>query len=200
MLITVIDNYDSFVYNLVRYLREIEGVKVCVMRNDEIHEETIRSSDAILLSPGPGIPSEAGQLLQVIKNYHKTKPMLGVCLGHQAIGEFFGVKLQRASNIIHGKATIVKKTAPTTLFEGIETCFNVGRYHSWILESSLPDELQITSLTDENEVMSIKHCHLPIEGVQFHPESILTPEGRKMIVNWVSGIRAKRGDLTVPSD
>ncbi len=187
MKLTVIDNYDSFVYNIVRYLREL-SCEVCVMRNDTIDRNELNKSDGIILSPGPGIPEEAGDLLKVIEEYHLSKPILGVCLGHQALGSFFGAKLIPAPEIVHGRSSTLNMLYPDTLFKGLNDPIEVGRYHSWILDADLPEILIPTSTGPKGELMSFKHQTLPISGVQFHPESILTPYGRKMINNWLDAI------------
>ncbi|MDX2359988.1 MAG: aminodeoxychorismate/anthranilate synthase component II [Crocinitomicaceae bacterium] len=186
MKIAVIDNYDSFVYNLVRYVEEsIEG-SVEVYRNDHIDFEALKTVDAILLSPGPGLPSEAGDLLRVIEEYHLNKPMLGVCLGHQAITEYFGGTLIQNATPLHGKASEIQHSNSSPLFEGIEKRFSVGRYHSWSVSKELPENLYPIAATDDGEVMAIAHKNLNVFGVQFHPESILTPKGRTMIENWIT--------------
>ncbi len=185
MKVAVIDNFDSFVYNIVRYFRECTNDEVIVQRNNQINYEELDKCDAILLSPGPGIPSEAGELLSVIKRYTGNKKMLGVCLGHQAIAEVFGGKLEQCSTPVHGKASLAKLTFKDPLFEGIADEFQVGRYHSWKVAETLPSELITTALSEDNEIMAIRHTVHDISGVQFHPESILTPDGRKMIANWL---------------
>lgn len=186
MKVTVIDNYDSFVYNLVRYIRN-EGVEVQVMANDKVDYDYLNQCDAILLSPGPGIPSEAGDLMKVIENYSTSKKILGVCLGHQAIGEFFGGKLIQDSTPVHGEASIATSLNKQSIYRDLPTQFQVGRYHSWhICKQSLPDSLSISSELEDGMVMGIQHNELPIEGVQFHPESILTPHGKQMIKNWLT--------------
>lgn len=190
MKIAVIDNYDSFVYNLVRYLNEIETVETIVRRNDKIDFSELESCDAILLSPGPGIPSEAGQLIDVIKTFHSTKPILGVCLGHQAIAEYFGAELKCIESPMHGKASLVKHQDEDNLFKAIPIEFTVGRYHSWSVNHKLPSEIMATAFSNDNEIMAIKHKVHPVKGVQFHPESILTPHGRTMINNWVSSLKS----------
>ena len=184
MKLTVIDNYDSFVYNIVRYLKE-SGCDVQVMRNDQIQMHLIEACDGIILSPGPGIPKEAGDLLKIIDLFHLTKPMLGICLGHQAIGSFFGAELKPASEIIHGRSSQMTILEDDPIFKGMETSLQVGRYHSWVIEN-LPNELIKTSEGPKGEVMSFRHHALPITGLQFHPESILTPQGRTMINNWLT--------------
>ncbi|MCH2224225.1 MAG: aminodeoxychorismate/anthranilate synthase component II [Crocinitomicaceae bacterium] len=181
--ITVIDNYDSFVFNLVRYIEEL-GCEVEVQRNDRIDFTSIQKSDGILLSPGPGIPSEAGQLFDVIEKYHQTKRILGVCLGHQAIAEYFGGSISNSNIAIHGKASDIIKREKSTLFNSLPDEFPVGRYHSWNVDK-IPSNFKLTASTKDNIVMAIEHKQLPIFGVQFHPESILTPQGRTIIQNFI---------------
>jgi anthranilate synthase component 2 len=185
--IAVIDNYDSFTYNLVHAIKKISGLPVDVFRNDEIALEDLEQYDKIVLSPGPGIPEEAGLLLDIIRRYGPTKSMLGVCLGHQAIGEAFGGSLTNMNRVLHGIATPVTTTkVPTMLFNGLPETFSVGRYHSWIVnEADLPECLQVTSYDDKGMIMSMKHTTFDVEGVQFHPESVLTPLGEQMIANWL---------------
>jgi len=187
MKIVVIDNYDSFTYNLVHAIKKISGLPVDVFRNDEIALEDLDQYDKIVLSPGPGIPVEAGLLLDIIRRYGSTKSMLGVCLGHQAIGEAFGGSLTNMNRVLHGIATPVSTTkVPTTLFAGLPETFSVGRYHSWIVnEADLPECLQVTSYDEKGMIMSMKHTTFDVEGVQFHPESVLTPLGEQMITNWL---------------
>jgi len=186
MKILVIDNYDSFTYNLVHALKKFEGVTVEVKRNDEVAEGQPDLYDKIVFSPGPGLPEEAGSMLSIIKNYAGKKPMLGVCLGHQAIGESFGGTLQNMNNVLHGIATPITEAAKSYLFDGLPGTFDAGRYHSWIVEKeSLPSVLEITSTDKEGRIMSFQHLEFDIQGVQFHPESILTPLGEKILENWV---------------
>jgi anthranilate synthase component 2 len=186
MKILVIDNYDSFTYNLVHALKKFEGVTVEVRRNDEVAEGEPDLFDKIVFSPGPGLPEEAGSMLLIIKNYAGKKPMLGVCLGHQAIGESFGGNLQNMNNVLHGIATPITVIAKSYLFDNIPETFAAGRYHSWIVEKeSLPTDLEITSIDKEGRIMSFQHRIFDIQGVQFHPESILTPIGEKILENWV---------------
>ena len=186
MKIIVIDNYDSFVYNLVHYLEALD-CEVTVVRNDQFHLDDLAAYDKILLSPGPGIPEEAGLLLDVIKRYAGVKPILGVCLGQQAIGEVYGGTLINLTEVFHGvatKATILVQDEP--LFADLEEEIEIGRYHSWVVsKDNFPDALEITSIDDNNQIMSLRHRELDIRGVQFHPESVLTPQGMKMIENWV---------------
>lgn len=189
MKIVVIDNYDSFVYNIVRYLNESFEGKVTVMRNDEIDANALEESDGILLSPGPGIPTNAGQLMSVIETFHKTKPILGVCLGHQAIAEFFGGNLVQDKSPSHGKSSPMHHNGESSLFQGIPETSQVGRYHSWCVAHNLPPALKETARSIDDKIMALEHCSLNIKGVQFHPESIMTPYGRKMISNWIQTIK-----------
>ena len=187
MKILVFDNYDSFTYNLVQLIKEIAtDAKVEVFRNDEIPLEQVKGYDKILLSPGPGVPSESGLLLPLIKEYAASKSIFGVCLGQQAIGESFGGTLSNLSKVYHGIATPIHLTNPSSLFEGLPNTFSVGRYHSWVVnENDLPNELIITSKDDEGYIMSLEHKTYDVKGVQYHPESVLTPEGAKIISNWL---------------
>ena len=183
--ILVIDNYDSFTYNLVHYLEDLD-CEVTVYRNDEFELDEIAHFDKILLSPGPGIPDEAGLLKQVIQQYGPTKSIFGVCLGQQAIGEVYGGTLSNLDKVYHGVATNVTKSVnDELLFEGLENEFEVGRYHSWVVDANLPDCLEATSFDENGQVMSLRHQTYDVRGVQFHPESVLTPNGKKMLENWV---------------
>ena len=188
MKIIVIDNYDSFTYNLVHAIKKITGAPVTVKRNDEISMEEIQEFDKIVLSPGPGIPIEAGLLMDVIRTYASEKCMLGVCLGHQAIGEVFGAKLHNMDNVLHGIATPVRITSRNTcLYKEIKDVFDAGRYHSWIVDSKgLPDCFEITALDDRGQIMSMKHKDYDVQGVQFHTESVLTPVGEQILKNWLN--------------
>lgn len=191
--ILVFDNYDSFTYNLVHLVENILNEKVDVFRNDEIAIDDIANYEKILLSPGPGIPSEAGILLPLIKRYASTHSILGVCLGHQAIAEAFGGKLENLSKVFHGLATPVtildglQESHPTNdWFSGLEQTNMVGRYHSWVVkDESFPKELEITSRDENSMIMSLRHNQYDVQGVQFHPESILTPTGELMMRNWL---------------
>ena len=186
MKILVFDNYDSFTYNLVQMIKEQSNATVEVFRNDEIPLEAIEAYDKILLSPGPGIPSESGLLLPLIKTYAATKSILGVCLGQQAIAEAFGGSLTNLSKVYHGIATPVELIGASNLFEGLPKTFQVGRYHSWVVnEKDLPAKLKVTSKDAEGYIMSLEHTSYDVKGVQYHPESILTPEGAKIIGNWL---------------
>jgi anthranilate synthase component 2 len=183
--ILVIDNYDSFTYNLVHYLEDLD-CEVTVYRNDEFELDEIARFDKILLSPGPGIPDEAGLLKQVIQQYGPTKSIFGVCLGQQAIGEVYGGTLSNLDKVYHGVATNVTKSVnDELLFEGLNNEFEVGRYHSWVVDSNLPDCLEATSFDENGQLMSLRHKTYDVRGVQFHPESVLTPNGKKMLENWV---------------
>lgn len=185
--ILVIDNYDSFTYNLVHYLEAL-NCQVTVFRNDEIELEEVKNYDKILLSPGPGLPSEAGLLNEIIKEYASSKSILGICLGQQAIGEVFGSTLKNLEKVYHGtasKAKILVDDEP--LLKNIPTEFWVGRYHSWVVEkSNLGPDLEITSVDENGEIMSLRHKNFDVRGVQFHPESILTPHGKQILENWVA--------------
>lgn len=189
MKIAVIDNFDSFVYNLIRYLREIPDVEIIIQRNSHIDFDIIENCQAILLSPGPGIPEEAGSLMEVISRFHETKPILGICLGHQAIGQYFGGTLIQAENPLHGKTSEIETSNRSVLFEKLPKKITVGRYHSWLLSSEFPNTLEVTCSTAKNEIMGIKHKDFNVEGIQFHPESILTPAGRTIIQNWVTELK-----------
>ncbi|TDD97020.1 anthranilate synthase component II [Flavobacterium cellulosilyticum] len=183
--ILVIDNYDSFTYNLVHYLEDL-NCEVTVYRNDEFDIDEISHFDKILLSPGPGIPDEAGLLKAVIAKYAPTKSILGVCLGQQAIGEVFGGTLSNLEKVYHGVASIVKTSVDDELlFEGLGNEFVVGRYHSWVVDPNLPDVLEATSFDENGQVMSLRHKTYDVRGVQFHPESVLTPNGKKILENWL---------------
>ncbi|MBQ6681193.1 MAG: aminodeoxychorismate/anthranilate synthase component II [Prevotella sp.] len=188
MHIVIIDNYDSFTYNLAHLVREL-GAAVTVFRNDQFELPQLEAFDKIILSPGPGIPSEAGLLLDVIRTYAGRKPMLGVCLGHQAIGEVFGGKLSNLSDVYHGVATdgTVLDHSATSLFAGLPDRVTIGRYHSWVVsKDGFPDCLEITAESDEGQIMGLRHRDYDIQGIQFHPESVLTPDGRQMIANWLN--------------
>lgn len=181
----VIDNYDSFTYNLVHLIKEL-GADVTVVRNNQFNLEDLNAYDRILLSPGPGIPSEAGLLLEIIKHYACVKPILGVCLGHQAIGEVFGAKLRNLSDVFHGVTTEITQIIDTPLFAGVPEQFPVGRYHSWVIErTNFPNCLEIIAESKEGLIMALRHKTHNIYGIQFHPESVLTPDGRTIIANWL---------------
>jgi anthranilate synthase component 2 len=187
MRILVFDNYDSFTYNLVHLVEKIRGQKVEVFRNDRIPLEKVKEYDKIVLSPGPGIPSEAGLLLPLIREYAPTKSILGVCLGHQAIGEAFGGQLVNLSTVYHGVSTpvhILRKGVG--LFEGLPETLEAGRYHSWVVShEGFPDVLEVTARDDQDMIMGLRHRTLDVQGVQFHPESVLTPQGEQLLRNWL---------------
>ena len=186
MKIAVIDNYDSFTYNLVHYLEDLNA-NVTVFRNDEFELNELEKFDKILLSPGPGIPDEAGLLKDVIKKYASTKSIFGVCLGLQAIGEVFGGTLTNLEKVYHGVATKVTKTEDDFIFNDLPNEFEVGRYHSWVVSNeNLPADLIVTSTDENGQIMSMKHANFDIRGVQYHPESVLTPYGKKILENWLS--------------
>lgn len=187
MKILVIDNYDSFTYNLVYIIRQLGyGSQMHIVRNDKIGLDVVNDFDKILLSPGPGIPSEAGIMPELLKQYSSTKDILGVCLGHQAIGEAFGSGLTNLSEVVHGLASEVT-VQEDLLFQGLPTKFNVGRYHSWVIdEQTLPSCLQITARTPDGQIMAVRHESYQVRGVQFHPESILTEYGEEMMRNWLT--------------
>lgn len=185
MKIAIIDNYDSFTYNLSHLVKEL-GAEVTVYRNDQFEMPVLQQFDKIILSPGPGIPSEAGLLLDVIKEYTGKKPILGVCLGHQAIGESFGAKLTNLSEVFHGVATPCHLTTRDYLFEGLPDTFEIGRYHSWVVDKdNLPECLEVTGVSDEGFIMSLRHKEYDIRGIQYHPESVLTSSGRQILNNWL---------------
>jgi anthranilate synthase component 2 len=184
--ILVIDNYDSFTYNLVHYLEDL-GCDVTVKRNDQLTIEDVKPFDKVVLSPGPGIPDEAGLLKSIIKEYAPTKSILGVCLGQQAIGEVFGGSLVNLDTVFHGVATQVTITSEDEiLFKGLNKNIEVGRYHSWVVHPDLPEVLEATSFDENNQIMSLRHKTYDVKGVQFHPESVLTPDGKRILKNWLN--------------
>ncbi|MCW3070923.1 MAG: trpG [Bacteroidetes bacterium] len=187
MSILVLDNYDSFTYNLVHYLEKVSDAEIEVHRNDKIGLEEIERFDKILLSPGPGIPSEAGILPDVIRVYASSKSILGVCLGQQAIAEAFGGSLGNLDTVFHGVASPVKVIKEDLLFRGIPAEFKAGRYHSWVVNTSdFPDVLEITAVDSSGQIMALRHKTLDVRAVQFHPESILTEYGSELIGNWAN--------------
>lgn len=187
MKIVIVDNYDSFTYNLSHLIKEL-GASVDVVRNDQFQLPDLEKYDRIVLSPGPGIPSEAGLLLDVIGHYAGRKPILGVCLGHQAIGEFFGGKLVNLSDVFHGVQTPALIAQPADyIFKGLPAEVPVGRYHSWVVSTEgFPDCLEVTATSPEGQIMALRHKQMDIRGIQFHPESVLTPDGAKMMGNWLN--------------
>ncbi|MEC5146791.1 aminodeoxychorismate/anthranilate synthase component II [Chitinophaga sp. 212800010-3] len=188
MNILVFDNYDSFTYNLVHLVEKIINGKVTVVRNDEIPLEKVNDYDKIILSPGPGIPEEAGLLLPLIKEYAPVKSIFGVCLGQQAIGQAFGASLTNLKEVYHGVATKVNIISEEgRLFNNMPRTIDAGRYHSWVInEATLPGELTITAKDDEGFIMAVQHKKYDVSGVQFHPESVLTPLGEQILRNWLS--------------
>lgn len=186
MKIAIIDNYDSFTYNLSHLIKEI-GAEVTVVRNDQFALPELEQYDKLVLSPGPGIPSEAGLLLDVIKTYAGRKPIMGVCLGHQAIGEVFGGHLENLSDVFHGVATEGTQFGNDYLFDGLPKRIVMGRYHSWVVsQEGLPDCFEVTAVSDEGQIMGLRHKEFDIHGIQFHPESVLTPEGRTIVANFIN--------------
>ncbi|MCW3091176.1 MAG: aminodeoxychorismate/anthranilate synthase component [Ferruginibacter sp.] len=188
MKILVFDNYDSFTYNLVHLVEKILHQKVDVFRNDQITLEQVKAYDKIILSPGPGIPEEAGLLLPLIKEYAASKSILGVCLGHQAIGEAFGGTLVNLDKVYHGIATAIKISNPQSkILRDLGDTIEVGRYHSWIVDqNNFPEELEVTAVDHNGFIMGLQHKTYDVQGVQFHPESVLTPQGEKIMRNWLS--------------
>ncbi len=188
MKTVIIDNYDSFTYNLAHLVKEL-GAEVDVLRNDKFELEELEKYDKIILSPGPGIPEEAGLLLEVIRTYAGRKPILGVCLGEQAIGQAFGGKLTNLSEVFHGIQTTVKIKNKDYIFSGLPTEIPVGRYHSWVVDTDgFPEELVITAISSEGQIMALKHREYDVHGIQFHPESVLTPDGKQIVGNWLKGV------------
>jgi para-aminobenzoate synthetase component 2 len=183
--ILVVDNYDSFVFNLVQYLQQL-GAEVVVKRNDEVNAESINGFDGVLLSPGPGTPEDAGACIEIVNaSIEKQKPLLGVCLGHQAIGAALGGKVSRAPELLHGKTSQVQHKNEG-VFKDLKSPFRATRYHSLAIETpSVPEELLVTATTDTGVIMGVKHKSAPIEGVQFHPESVLTEGGHRLLANWL---------------
>ena len=181
----VIDNYDSFTYNLVHYLEELD-CEVTVKRNDQFELDEIEDYPLLLLSPGPGIPDESGLLKAAIERYAPSKKILGICLGQQAIGEVFGARLINLDKVYHGIATPVKVIHEDVLFNDLPPVFDIGRYHSWVVESPLPDQLIATSVDEEGQLMSLRHKTYDVCAVQYHPESVLTPHGKKILNNWIN--------------
>ena len=185
MKLVIIDNYDSFTYNLSHLLKDL-GAEVDVVRNDKFELKDLEQYDKIVLSPGPGIPSEAGLLLDVIRTYAGRKPILGVCLGHQAIGEVFGASLENLKEVYHGVQTEGTQLGNDYIFEGLPERVMMGRYHSWVVaKDSVPECLEVTAMSDDGEIMAMRHRQYDIHGIQFHPESVLTPEGKTIVGNFL---------------
>jgi anthranilate synthase component II len=188
MKILVLDNYDSFTYNLVHIIREL-GYPVDIHRNDKIALEAVKNYDKILLSPGPGIPDEAGIMKQLVKEYGPTKSILGICLGHQGIAEVYGAKLFNIPKVLHGVTSMTTvKDRNESLFNDVSDTFQATHYHSWaVVTESFTPEIKITAVNDEGLVMGLRHVKYDVKGLQFHPESVMTIEGPKMIANWLKG-------------
>lgn len=186
-MVVIIDNYDSFTYNLAHLVKEL-GATTDVLRNDRFRLEELERYDKIILSPGPGVPEEAGLLLDVIRTYAGKKPILGVCLGEQAIGQAFGGRLVNLSKVYHGVQSRIRLTNPDYIFRGLPEEISVGRYHSWVVDTDgLPDTLVVTAVSPEGQIMALKHREYDVHGIQFHPESVLTPDGKQLMKNWLDG-------------
>ena len=199
MKIVIIDNYDSFTYNLSHLVKEL-GADVTVLRNDRFELPDLAAYDKILLSPGPGIPEEAGLLLDVIRTYAGQKPILGICLGEQAIGEVMGGRLTNLTEVYHGVQTPAELTADDPIFAGLPRRFPVGRYHSWVVDrDSMPDCLEVTAVSEEGYVMALRHRTFDVRGIQFHPESVLTPDGKTLLKNWLNLSNEPTDFTTIPS-
>jgi anthranilate synthase component 2 len=185
--VLVIDNYDSFTYNLVHYLEELQ-CSVKVVRNDKVSFSEAASFDHMVLSPGPGIPDEAGRLKELIQTFAAEKRILGVCLGQQAIAEVFGGQLINLQQVYHGVATTIEILGDDSLYKGLPSRIEVGRYHSWVVAPELPDCLEVTAVDDRGAIMSLRHREFDVRGVQYHPESVLTPQGKEILSNWLNAI------------
>lgn len=187
MKLLVLDNYDSFTYNLVHLIEKVSDIQFDVIRNDKITLEAIEAYDKILLSPGPGLPKDAGIMPELLKRYGSSKNIFGVCLGLQAIGEAYGATLKNLDSVFHGIATPINVVSEDLIFKDCPVTFTVGRYHSWVVNTkALPDELTITATDEEGNIMAVKHISHNVRGVQFHPESILSEYGETMISNWLN--------------
>lgn len=185
MKVLVLDNYDSFTYNLVHMLEAV-GAQCDVVRNDAVDDNMVAAHDRVVISPGPGLPEQAGRTMEILERFHASHRILGVCLGHQAIGLFFGGKLKNLEQVYHGVSTPLVVHSESPLFREIPTSFEAGRYHSWVVDqATLPDELIVTATDASGEIMAMHHRILPIHSVQFHPESVMTPHGGKMLQNWL---------------
>ena len=194
--IAIIDNYDSFTYNLVTLVYSITGERPYVVRNDRTGIEALDAYDKIICSPGPGVPADAGILLDAIRRYAPTKPLLGICLGHQAIAVAAGGRLNNLTRVYHGVATPVYVTKQDPVFDKTGDSFMAGRYHSWIVDKdALPEELEILAVDDAGHIMALRHRNLPVYGLQFHPESILTPGGAQIVRNWIDLTSSKNDDI-----
>lgn len=189
MKLLVIDNYDSFVFNLIHYIKELSDAEITVVKNDKITLKEVAKYDKILLSPGPGIPEEAGLMKAIIAKYAPTKSILGICLGHQAIAEVFGCKLKNLETPLHGIQSPIKKVQSDALFAGTPEVFNIGHYHSWVVDPAVSNQIIVTSVDQSGELMSIRHEKYDVRGVQFHPESVLTEYGKVLIGNWINNYK-----------
>ena len=188
MQVLLIDNYDSFTYNIVQILEESRLCNYKVIKNDELSFEAIENFDKIVISPGPGVSAETKNLKEVIKKYHQTKPVLGICLGHQAIGEFFGAKLIKLDKILHGEESEIQVLQNIDIFNGFPDKIKACRYHSWVLDSkNFPKELEITAIDERGHIMALQHKTLPLFGVQFHPESFMTEKGKEIVEGFLRG-------------
>lgn len=200
MKLLVLDNYDSFTYNLVQYIQEILGHDIDVIRNDQITVDEVNKYEAIILSPGPGLPKDAGIMPELIKEYAHRKAIFGVCLGHQAIGEAFGGEVYNLSQVYHGIETPMQVTKADVLFENIPETFSAGRYHSWsVRKENLPDCFEVTAEAEDGTIMAMRHKSYNVRGVQFHPESVMTEHGKQMLRNWLEyqeSVIKEREDLT----
>lgn len=187
-MILLLDNYDSFTYNLAQYLMELSGEDVVVCRNDAVDLQAVEQFDRIVLSPGPGLPSEAGRMPEILRLFATRIPVLGICLGHQAIVEAYGGQLRQLDQVLHGLVRSVTVTVPEDpLFHGVPAEMQTGRYHSWVAdEAFFPADLQVLALGEEGSIQVLKHCQHPVYGIQFHPESVMTPFGKKLLANWLS--------------
>jgi anthranilate synthase component II len=185
--ILVIDNYDSFVYNLVHLLYKVDVNDIHIVKNDQIDFNKVGTFDKILLSPGPGIPKEAGQLLEIIEKFGHQKDVLGICLGHQAIAEFYGGELLNLKESLHGVSSLLSPQSPDVLFKNMPNEFRIGHYHSWVVKPELPNELEVLASDTSGNIMAIRHRKHRVRGLQFHPESILTEKGEVILSNWVWG-------------
>lgn len=186
MKVLVINNYDSFVYNLVHMLHQVSSLQIDVVKNDEINFNSVGDYEKVLLSPGPGIPSQAGLMIPLLKKFSSSKSILGVCLGHQAIAESFGGSLFNLSEPLHGVSSVTSVIKSDYLFENVPELFNTGHYHSWVVHKKLPPELEVTAFDKQGNIMALKHQHYDVRGVQFHPESILTDHGKTILQNWIN--------------
>lgn len=186
MKVLIIDNYDSFTYNLAYLVRSVTGKQPEVKRNDCFEMQEVQGYDKLLLSPGPGVPSEAGRMMELLEEYSSTKSILGICLGHQAIASCYGATLTNMVRVVHGRATMVKQVGRDSLFDAVPEEFNAGRYHSWVVDRArLPECLEVTAEDEKGMVMALRHRSHDVKGLQFHPESVMTPEGKQIISNWL---------------